>query len=204
MDLECDTKTVQGFTTLPDELLVYVFAYLPAVDLLKLELVCRRFNHVVLSCGQLWKRASLAGVWPSDGTRNLLQRCERAGNVEALIKGAIAHLYSESRSAAGRDEAVHGLCSEKAARLFIATDESHLHRPFTWLLYRSPWAPGGSCCKAAVFRHVQALCDPDRHLKATSNMLYCVAKAMSFNEVGLSVCLPSQIVSVKVSCSFAV
>ena len=156
MDLGCET--VQGFTTLPDELLVYVFTYLSAQDLLKLELVCRRFNHVVSSCGQLWKRASLAGMWPSDATCYLLQRCERAGNVEALIKSAIAHLYSESRSAAGRDDAAHGLCSEKAAQLFIATEESHVHRPFTWLLYRSPWAPGGSCCKAAVFRHVQALC----------------------------------------------
>ena len=37
MDLECET--VQGFTTLPDELLVYVFTYLSAQDLLKLELV---------------------------------------------------------------------------------------------------------------------------------------------------------------------
>ena len=131
----------------------------------------------------------------------LANSCERAGNVEALIKSAIAHLYSESRSAAGRDDAAHGLCSEKAAQLFIATEESHVHRPFTWLLYRSPWAPGGSCCKAAVFRHVQALCDRDQDVKATSNMLYCVAKALSFNEVGLSACLNVVYSSIQVYCT---
>ena len=109
--------------------------------------------------------------------------CERAGNIEALTKSAVAHLYSESRSAGHEDATDHIQCSEKAARLFIATDESHVNSPFTWLLYRSPWAPGGGCCKASVFRHVQSLCEEGE--LATDRMLYCVAKALRFNEVCL-------------------
>lgn len=157
-------------------------------------------SHPVVNCGeeQVWRERGPHSPPPSSSNGksqeprqresgektdlSLTTSCERAGNLEALIKSAIAHLYSESRS--GQDDSDSDVlvqCSEKAAQLFMATDDNHVHRPFTWLLYRSPWAPGGSCCKAAVFRHVQSVCD--REEETTGNRLFCVAKALSFNEV---------------------
>eukprot|EP00118_Oscarella_pearsei_P007596 m.37788 g.37788 ORF g.37788 m.37788 type:complete len:602 (+) comp32443_c0_seq8:91-1896(+) len=166
--------------SIPDEMLAYVFNFLPAVDLAKTRLVCRRFNDVIGQHPRLWSGASLSGVLiesDEEGSffsKALVQKCAAHGNLEALIKTGLSLLYgNKSRLSLWSHDCRH----ELACHVFCLIDSLHGREPFAWMLFRPPWANTLTCSKSAVFQHMRVKCQEQQDTPHHS-VFYNVGKTL--------------------------
>ncbi|RDD45684.1 Cyclin-F [Trichoplax sp. H2] len=161
---------------LPEELLVILFQNLSIRDLAKLRRVCTRFNDVISNCPSLWRCANFHGVWPSVDNLLAMKRAAQVGNIQALVKLAIAYLYSEGLP----DEGI--INASRAAEYFWMLEEKCKGiGPIIWLFIRPPWAPtaNGNCIKECVFTEINEYCQIDG---VTNSLYYDVAKTYSLQE----------------------
>ncbi|XP_071509099.1 cyclin-F-like [Diadema antillarum] len=161
---------------LPNELLLYLLKFLPLSDLQNVYRVNKQFKWLLDSTPRIWANASVVGRWPSSSQeRKCFEEVADLGNVEALIKLGVAHLYSE-----GVDSQ---LCKDgsRAAKYFAKAEKlAPGASPFTWLLIRPPWSNNGTCCKARVFSCLRDICTNSK--EADQSVLFCLAKLHSFLE----------------------
>ncbi|XP_071797438.1 cyclin-F-like [Asterias amurensis] len=159
--------------SLPQEVLIQLFKYLPLKDLLNIKQVCSLIKWLIDSNPRLWTTATLVDEWPNEINFKHFQRAADLDNVEALIKLGIACLYNEglpesfdTDTEAKGKHAAKFLCH--AERLLKGAD------PFLWALIRPPWSKNGTCCKATVFRLLKELGSNSQECDQT--VLYSIAR----------------------------
>ncbi|EDO34730.1 predicted protein, partial [Nematostella vectensis] len=162
---------------LPEEVLIIILKFLPAQDLVNIRLVSTNLKHLVDESPTLWMTVSFPSIWPSQKNRAVLERAANVGNIEALIKLGLAHLYNEGSNNTNASEN-----GRQAAELFC-TAERMTCDPFTWFFIRPPWAPSGSCCKACVFKNMVEYCSNAEPCDSLNkSLLFCIGKILSLHE----------------------
>ncbi|XP_022089434.1 cyclin-F-like [Acanthaster planci] len=160
-------------SSLPHEVLVQLFKFLPLRDLINTRQVCSKFKWLIDSTPHLWTTATLVDEWPNNVNFNHFERAANMDNVEALIKMGIACLYNEGYPGSfDNDTSTKGhhaadfLC--RAERLLKGRDL------FLWALIRPPWSKNSACCKATVFKLLKEMAVNSQECDET--ILYCIAR----------------------------
>ncbi|OWF42166.1 cyclin-F-like isoform X2 [Mizuhopecten yessoensis] len=162
---------------LPEEVILYILKGFHIRDILSMRTVHSYFRDVIDDSSPVWAMASFQDNWPMCNNLHHFQRAANLGNIEALIKLAIAYLYNEGlpeddrRVTSNGEKAAHMFC--KMEGLTPGTD------PFSWLFIRPPWSRNGACCKEYVFTHMKKYLEehPDN-----GDVQVCVAKTVSLLE----------------------
>ncbi|KAH3860757.1 cyclin-F-like isoform X2 [Dreissena polymorpha] len=160
---------------LPEEILVHLLKSLHIRDLLSMKQVHPYFRDLIHNSQSVWSCVSFQESWPSASTLPHFDRAAQVGNVEALVKLAIAYLYNEGlpNESDGKKLSRNGT---KAAEMFCRVESLTPNTdPFTWLFIRPPWSLNGACCKESVFNFMKDL------LKGEScrKIQVCVAKTLN-------------------------
>ncbi|XP_053707944.1 cyclin-F [Synchiropus splendidus] len=162
--------------SLPEEVLLCVFQWLSAEDLLSVRAVNSQLCDIVDTHSSLWARVTFRDTWPCPKSLWLFERAAEKGNFEAAVKLGIAYLYNEGPLLS--DDGGADVCGRKASRYFSLAESlrSPLSDPFIWVFIRPPWSPTGSCCKAVVFDRLQAECESNVEKKGP--LLHCLARVL--------------------------
>ncbi|KAL3876589.1 hypothetical protein ACJMK2_034420 [Sinanodonta woodiana] len=159
---------------LPEEILVYIMKGLHMQDLLSMKLVHSYFNSLLNNNTSVWTNASFQNSWPSQANLVHFEKAANVGNIEALVKLALAYLYNEGLSGDQEGRKVNSN-GEKAAEIFCRVENlTNGTDPFTWLFIRPPWSVNGACCKESVFRYMKEYL----HTEDNKNIKVCVAKTL--------------------------
>ncbi|XP_077413242.1 cyclin-F [Vanacampus margaritifer] len=166
--------------SLPEEVLLYVFQYFSAEDLLSIRAVHSQLRDIVDNHASVWARASFRDTWPSPENLWLFERAAEKGNFEVAVKLGIAYLYNEGPLLS--DEGRADVCGRKASHFFSLAESlrSPAADPFSWLFIRPPWSPTSSCCKAVVFERLKAECNDNKEKKGP--LLHCLARVLQLFE----------------------
>ncbi|XP_061174985.1 cyclin-F-like isoform X2 [Saccostrea echinata] len=161
---------------LPEELILCILKSLHIKDLLSMRAVNSSFRDIIDGCSTLWNTASFLDTWPSSNNIQHFEKASEFGNIEALIKMAIAYLYNEGLPGdfEGRKVTSNGI---KAAELFCQIESMTPFEPFTWLFIRPPWSINGACCKECVFTYMKNYLQ-ENDKQDTKNVNVCVAKTL--------------------------
>ncbi|XP_062599123.1 cyclin-F-like isoform X1 [Saccostrea cucullata] len=161
---------------LPEELILCILKSLHIKDLLSMRAVSSSFRDIIDGCSTLWNTTSFSDTWPSSNNIQHFEKASEFGNMEALIKMAIAYLYNEGLLGdfEGRKVTSNGI---KAAELFCQIESMTPFEPFTWLFIRPPWSINGACCKECVFTYMKNYLQ-ENDKQDTKNVNVCVAKTL--------------------------
>lgn len=174
------------FLELPTEILVHVLGYLPLPDLYHIRTVCSQLLRLIDNSSyshSLWNKASLERVSVNQRNIPVIQRAARHGNMEALIKLAIAYLYSEGVPDGKGKGTLNAVNGWKAAEYLILAESQSVHRqPFSWVLIRPPLVGNCVCCKACVCFRMKQHCDTASDEEFVPSLFYIIGKALSFHE----------------------
>ncbi|XP_033757266.1 cyclin-F-like isoform X2 [Pecten maximus] len=162
---------------LPEEVLLLILKGLHVRDILNMRTVHPYFRDVIDDNSPIWAMASFQDNWPMCNNLHHFEQAANCGNIEALIKLAIAYLYNEGLPEDDRRVTNNG---EKAADMFCKVESlTPGTDPFSWLFIRPPWSLNGACCKETVFAHMKRYIEehPDN-----GDVQVCVAKTVSLLE----------------------
>ncbi|XP_060084118.1 cyclin-F-like [Ylistrum balloti] len=162
---------------IPEEVLLYILKGLHIRDILNMKMVHPYFRDMIDDNSPIWAMASFQDNWPMCNNLGHFERAANFGNIEALIKLAIAYLYNEGLP---EDECHVTSNGEKAADMFCKIESlTPGTDPFSWLFIRPPWSINGACCKETVFTHMKKFVEehPDN-----GDIQVCVAKTVSLLE----------------------
>ncbi|XP_052068580.1 cyclin-F-like isoform X1 [Mytilus californianus] len=178
MHLRPRTRSQMTIWNLPEELLLYIIKGLHIRDVLNLRAVHPYFKDLIENSSVIWNSTSFQDEWPSLKNIPHFEKAGDLGNLEALIKMAIAYLYNEGlpTDLEGKKTINNG---EKAADIFCRIEGlSPNTDPFTWLFIRPPWSVNGACCKECVFKYMKDF------IKTTKdkNIHVCVARTLMLLE----------------------
>ncbi|XP_019855606.1 PREDICTED: cyclin-F-like [Amphimedon queenslandica] len=183
---EMSCHAVTSFMDLPDEVLAHILSYLPLLDLYNTRLVSARLCDLVEDSRYshtLWASACLESTtWPSYRNLSIIERAARHGNIEALIKLAVAYLYSQGVPDGPGKGTINAFNGQKASNYLKRAESLVTHRqPFSWVFIRPPFATTCVCCKACVCHNMKNHCiSPNKEL--IPSLFYVVGKAMSHYE----------------------
>ncbi|XP_069123772.1 cyclin-F-like isoform X2 [Argopecten irradians] len=162
---------------LPEEVLLLILKGLHVRDILNMRTVHPYFRDIIDGNSPVWAMASFQDNWPMCNNLHHFEQAANFGNIEALIKLAIAYLYNEGLPEDDRHVTSNG---EKAADMFCKIESlTPGTEPFSWLFIRPPWSLNGACCKETVFTHMKKYLEkhPDN-----GDVQVCVAKTVSLLE----------------------
>ncbi|WAQ97413.1 CCNF-like protein [Mya arenaria] len=166
----------QGLTIwdLPEEIIVHLLKSLHVKDLLNMRQVHPYFRDLIDNSQSVWTFVTFQESWPSASNLHHFDKAASVGNIEALVKLAIAYLYNEGlpNDSDGKKVSRNGT---KAAEMFCRVETlTPMTSPFTWLFIRPPWSLNGACCKECVFNYMKD------YLKKNgcSKIQVCVAKTL--------------------------
>ncbi|KAL0993446.1 hypothetical protein UPYG_G00107990 [Umbra pygmaea] len=162
--------------SLPEEVLLCVFQFLPPEDLFYVRSVHSQLRDIIDTHSSIWARVSFRDTWPAPDTVWLFESAAQKGNFEAAVKLGIAYLYNEGPLLS--DEGRADECGRKASWFFSLAESlrSPAANPFIWVFIRPPWSPTGSCCKAVVFERLKAECDTN--VERRGPLLHCLARVL--------------------------
>ncbi|KAK3089144.1 hypothetical protein FSP39_001220 [Pinctada imbricata] len=180
MHLRPRTRSQLTIWGLPEEVILFILRGLHIKDILNMRAVHPFFRDLIDGSPGVWSLASFKDTWPSANNIAHYDKAGEFGNLEALIKMAIAFLYNEGlpNDFDGKNVTSNGV---KAAEMFcriesmtVATD------PFTWLFIRPPWSNSGACCKECVFTYMKNYLNENEEKEADCrNICVCVAKTLN-------------------------
>lgn len=174
MHLRPRTRSQMTLWNLPEELILFIIKGLHIRDILNLRAVHPYFKDLIDSNSVIWNYTSFQDEWPSLKNIPHFEKAAVYGNLEALIKMAIAYLYNEGLPSDLEGQKVINN-GEKAADMFCRIEGLCPNTdPFTWLFIRPPWSVNGACCKECVFKYMK------NFIKKTKdkNIHVCVAKTL--------------------------
>lgn len=140
---------------LPEEIIVHLLKTLHIKDLLSMRQVHSYFRTVIDRNQSVWGCVTFQNTWPSSANLHHFDKAANTGNIEALVKLAIAYLYNEGLPGDGEGKKVsrNGV---KAAEMFCRIESLTPNTdPFSWLFIRPPWSLNGACCKECVFNYMK-------------------------------------------------
>ena len=174
MHLRPRTRSQMTIWNLPEELILYIVKGLHIRDILNLKAVHPYFKNLIENSSVIWNSTSFQDEWPSLTNIPHFEKAADLGNLEALIKMAIAYLYNEGlpTDMEGKRIINNG---EKAADMFCRIEGLCPNTdPFTWLFIRPPWSVNGACCKECVFKYMKEFIKKYKD----KNIHVCVAKTL--------------------------
>lgn len=140
---------------LPEEIIVHLLKGLHVRDLLNMCQVHPYFRTVIERNQSVWGCVTFQDSWPSANNLHHFNKAAQIGNIEALVKLALAYLYNEGLpgDSDGKKVTRNGV---KAAELFCKIESlTPTTEPFSWLFIRPPWSLNGACCKECVFNYMK-------------------------------------------------
>ncbi|XP_045213462.1 cyclin-F-like isoform X2 [Mercenaria mercenaria] len=159
---------------LPEEILIHLLKSLHVKDLLSMRQVHPYFRDLIDNSQSIWACVTFQESWPSSVNLQHFDKAAEVGNIEALVKLAIAYLYNEGLQGDNDGKKV-SRNGTKAAEMFCRVESLTPNTdPFTWLFIRPPWSLNGACCKECVFNYMKEYLKKDESRK----MEVCVAKTL--------------------------
>lgn len=159
---------------LPEEIIIHLLKSLHIKDLLSMKQVHPFFRDLIDNSQSVWACVTFQESWPSLTNLQHFEKASEAGNVEALVKLAIAYLYNEGLQGESDGKKV-SRNGTKAAEMFCRVESLTPNTdPFTWLFIRPPWSLNGACCKECVFNYMKDYLKKDEDRK----IQVCVAKTL--------------------------